>query len=172
MWAGASPNHNCHHCPIRCKVVSQVIEAEDLRFWSKLILFDLSVCSPLCQHQHSHPRGEQCWRKKYLVRELSMCQDIGFGPPARVGNPDCLWCTVCLSACNGYPHPVQMLLQIWISFIFDSWALSLASASLILVWSWTTEPVRPVWVLPVRWGTDYGSLASGRDGAASDELPV
>ena len=70
------------HCLIRGGVRSQAGGAEALRIGSKLTLFPLNTCSPLCQHWHPCHRGEQCWSKRGPCR-LQACDQSG----ATAGQP-------------------------------------------------------------------------------------
>ena len=57
------------HHPIRCEFRAQGAEAEALRFWSKLVLFPLSICT-LLGNSSLHPSGEQSWIKRGILFRL------------------------------------------------------------------------------------------------------
>ena len=81
------------HCLIRGGVRSQAGGAEALRIGSKLTLFPLNTCSPLCQHWHPCHRGEQCWSKRGPCR-LQACEQSGAaaGQPRDAGGLRCAAC--------------------------------------------------------------------------------
>lgn len=98
---------------IRGGVRSQVDGAEALRIGSKLTLFPLNMCSPLCQHWHPCHRGEQCWSKRGPCR-LQACDQSGAtaGQPQNSGGLQCAPCAGVIG--SGSPC------SIWVSLVHRS----------------------------------------------------
>ena len=101
--------------------------------------------------------------KEELVMSLDMSLSIGFASMTRVRDLGCFWCGTCVSISTKCPCPAQMPLQVWDSFVPNSWSLPSASAVLSLMWNCTTVQVGSVWALSVGWGMGCGSPASDGD---------